>query len=56
MPDIIDTENDPAYVCRECGEAFLPDNAADWKELRRIHKTECSATGGFRRTTVGEAF
>jgi hypothetical protein len=43
-----------AYVCNDCGEAFLPESG-DWPELKRIHKTECVARS-FKRVSVEEAF
>lgn len=49
-------EDDPAYVCRECGESFVPDRKLnDWPDLRRIHKGDCPGAT-FRKTTVREAF
>lgn len=42
-----------AYVCRECGEAFIPEG--DWPELRAMHKQDCpDAT--FKKVSVEEAF
>jgi hypothetical protein len=47
-------EDDTAYVCRECGEAFAPQDG-DWPVLRKVHKGECQGAT-FERTTVGKAF
>lgn len=44
-----------ARVCNECGEAFLPDTASEWTELRKAHKAECDGAT-FRATTEDEAF
>jgi hypothetical protein len=52
-------DNDPAYVCKECGESFIPQDG-DWPALKAIHIQDCR-TGegrapGFTKTTVGNAF
>jgi hypothetical protein len=43
-----------AYVCNECGEAFIPERD-DWPVLRKMHKDECDGAT-FRKTTADQAF
>lgn len=43
-----------AYVCRECGEAFIPQDN-DWPALRKMHRSECDGAT-FHKTTPEKAF
>jgi len=50
-------EDDVAYVCETCGEAFAPMDREDWITLRAVHKSEHAlGLARFTKTTVGKAF
>ncbi len=48
-------ENDVAYICDECGEAFAPEGG-DWPQLKRMHTSSHDERPTYTKTTVGKAF